>query len=188
MKLHTLCFVLIASLPLNFACAWAAISVPTHCKANEYSIASAWMAKVTPSTSGWASLRSGKFFSLCSDKIKEPFRYVVYRYGSTGHVDLEATATRKLPFGIFQGPPTHTGSDEVIYFSRGGYTYEISIATGMGSGIFLTVHNKSGKLVLSHFSGNSLGSDYMLGPAQIDFTGPNAESPVLSYDPPLFGI
>lgn len=156
--------------------------VPTHCKENEVSIVNAWMGKAIPTSGGWVHSPKGKILSLCADTKTEPFGKVVYRYGKIQNVELSVTATPEKPFQIFTHQTTrHTGED-LVYFNQGQYTYAIAIATGMGSGISLNVYQGK-KLISSHFSGNNEGSDYELGPAEIDFYK-GAHSPVFLYQKP----
>jgi hypothetical protein len=173
---------LFASLAMAVSVVDANSTVPTHCKSGEVSIVNAWMGKAIPTSAGWVNSRTGKFVSLCADRTTEPFGKVVYRYGSSEKIDLAVLATREKPFGIFsRGTTPHTG-DDLVYFTRGGYTYYIAIATGMGSGVFLNIY-KGDKLISSHFSGNAEGSDYTIGPAEIHFYD-QAKSKLFSYKEP----
>lgn len=146
----------------------AAAAPPSHCKPGEFSVVNAWMGSTHMTDGGWRNARSGKFLSLCADKNVEPFTRLSYRYGASTQVELEVAATAKNPFKITsQTTSPHTG-DEIVFFSRGNYTYYVSIAIGQGHGVSLQVY-QGNEPIANHFSGNFGGEDYQLGPAEIDF-------------------
>jgi hypothetical protein len=150
--------------------AHAASSVPTHCNADEYSVVDAWMGPTHPTSGGYANSRSGKFLSLCADKKTEPFGKFVYRYGNLNQVELEVTATIKDKFGVYSRTTSPHTEDEIIFFTKGKYTYYVVLPGGQGSGISLRVYEGK-KLLVNKFSGNYLGLDYSWGPAEMNFSG-----------------
>jgi hypothetical protein len=156
---------------LIFLCASTAAAeapISTHCLTNEFAVANAWMGTIQATDAGWKNSRTGKLLSLCADKKNEPFEKLVYRYGEPNKIEFEIVATESHKFGIFnRSTSRHTGED-LIFFSRGKYTYYVAIATGQGHGIALHVF-KGNKRIFKRFSGNFDDEDFSLGPAEIDF-------------------
>lgn len=158
---------------------------PTHCKTNEYVHLNARMASDETDVNGHhLNNKNKKILSICTDKDKEPFSRVIYRYGEIGNIELEKTATATNRFYLYEnaeGP--HTGED-IIFFKNNGYTYYVIKATGQGNGVSLLVY-KSKKLMLNLFSGTGDGSDFEYGVAEINVN--KNSSPVFSIKtPPLF--
>jgi hypothetical protein len=165
-------------------------TISSHCKSGEYPYLNANMAELhypryetdeeRKTKPGWILKRTGKFLSICADRQAEPFGSVVYRYGKIGEIEFEKVATKSSPFYVFERADSpHTG-DNVFFFKAGPYTYCVSEATAMGSGISLTVL-KAGKEIVSLFSGNDRGIDYEAGLLDISF-GPS-KSPALKEYP-----
>lgn len=170
---------LAAALCLGLASLPAAAVLPSHCRADEHAVLDAWMGPVRATESGWHSTRQGKLLSLCADRLQEPFSRLSYRYGVPGQPDLEVVASATAKFSIDSRPTSpHTGND-LVFFRRGPYTYYVAIATAQGTGVSLHVFKGASK-VASHFSGNAAGTDYRLGPAEIDFDAPSPRSPVIT--------
>lgn len=151
---------------------------PSHCTADEYSIVNAWMGAVNATGGGWRNSKNGKLLSLCADKKTQPFTAITYRYGAQGKVELEVQATPQNKFKFAAVASAPRSGNDVLFFEKGDYTYYVSIATGMGSGVSLYVF-KGMKKIVSHFSGNEQDEDYQLGPAEIDFLAKHSPSPVL---------
>ena len=157
----------------------AAAAIPTHCKASETAYLSARMSIVQrPVAGGYRLLKTPNVLSLCADKLLEPFNTFVYRYGPIGRPELEQVATARAKFNVFSRSTTpHTG-ENVISFNIGPNTYCVAEATGMGSGIRLTVI-RSGRQVLELFSGNEQDVDFESRLDDIDFE--RAESPTFRH-------
>lgn len=163
---------------LGLASLHAAAQLPTHCASDEHTVLTAWMGPVYPTESGWRNTQRGKLLSICAGQPKEPFARLAYRYGMPGRVELDVLATEKSRFSIdSRSTSPHTGND-LLFFGKGPYTYYVAIATAQGSGVSLHVF-KGAKEIASHFSGNKAGTDYQLGPAEIDFNATRPRSPVL---------
>jgi hypothetical protein len=64
---------------------------------------------------------------------------VTYRYGTSERVEFEAVATPQSKFKIASTVSTPHSGEDVVFFRKGSYTYYVSIATGMGSGVSLYV-------------------------------------------------
>lgn len=155
----------------------AAALPPSHCTAHEYSVINAWMGEVFRTEAGWRNTQRGKLLSLCADKPNEPFSKLTYRYGIPGRVELEVVASERSRFNIDSRPTSpHTGND-IIFFRKGSYTYYVAIATAQGSGVSLFVFKGTNR-VASHFSGNKAGTDFQIGPAEIEFNTRTPLSPV----------
>ena len=148
---------------------------PTHCKQSEFSYLNAKMAKIVYSPHRYDLEKNGKILSICTDKKIEPFSMVAYRYGIIGKVELEEIATENKKFKIFD-IYTHPVGNNIIYFTKGDFTYYVSEATAQGHGVSLFVF-KSNKEVLKLFSGNDSGIDYESG--LIDFNFEKSQSSVL---------
>ncbi|RZJ15848.1 MAG: hypothetical protein EON50_00120 [Acidovorax sp.] len=166
--IHLLQFSLLFAICIGSATASSAL--PTHCKPDEYSITNAWMGPTKATGGGWKSAEQGTLLSLCADKPIEPFSRLTYRYGAPGFVEFEAVATKAQKFFVFsRSTSPHTGED-IIFFSRGNYTYYVAVAGGQGHGVSLRVYSGK-KLIFDRFSGNYENEDYSVGPAEVDFTG-----------------
>jgi hypothetical protein len=151
---------------------------PSHCTSSEYSIVSAWMGAKDKAHNS----KTDKIVSLCADKKAEPFSVVTYRYGVLGNVEMEVVATPQNKFKIANESTTPHSGVAVVFFQKGDYTYYISVAGGMASGVSLDVF-KGQKRIASGFSGTDEGKDFQVGPAEIDFVRAmyfgRAGSPVL---------
>lgn len=159
--------------------------IPTLCAINEVSIVDAWMGHTYATQDGWRNKRDGKLLSLCTDREQEPFDRLVYRYGVPGTIDLEVGATKEAKFKfdfITSGPQTF---ENIIFFSKDGFTYYISIADGQGSGVRLAVF-KGRKRVFNRFSGNT-SDDFSLGVATMDFAESRGSS-ILKRAKPLHDL
>jgi hypothetical protein len=165
-------------------------SIESHCKEGEFSYLNANMAELRypiyeteeerRTKPVWILQRTGKFLSICTDRQKEPFSSVTYRYGEIGDIEFEKIATKSSPFYVFErGISPHVG-EAVFFFKSGQYTYCVIEATAQGSGISLTVL-KAGKEIVSLFSGNDQGADYEAGLLEISFG--SSRSPVLKAFP-----
>lgn len=165
-------FVILLGIPAS-----ASAAPPSHCKAGEHAIVDAWMGKVKPTSGGWRNTKDGKVVSLCADRKAEPYSAVTYRYGMPGKVELEVVATPQNRFGIASVSSLPRVGSHVVFFRRGEYTYYVAMATGMGSGVSLSVFQGQKKIV-DHFSGNEPDEDYQLGPAEIRFEPNKSFSPV----------
>lgn len=101
------------------------------CKNDEFIILSGEIGKINGSSD---FVPNGKLVSICTDKSKEPFLKVVYRFGKNELIELEQEATNVKPFGISLeqhgfGENRYQYSYN-IQFNRGKYTYEIQFTTG----------------------------------------------------------
>lgn len=145
-------------------------ALPSHCKANEHAYLNAKMASIVRQKDGGYQLKAknGKVLSICADKASEPFGKLVYRYGAPGKVELEHVATKALPFNIFTRSTTARTGENILSFSKNGYTYYVVEALGMGSGVSLMVYHK-GKRVVDLFSGNEPGVDFEAGLLDLNF-------------------
>lgn len=158
--------------------------VPSHCKPGEFALLNANLSKVVRPRSGpvsYSLVKTGKVVSICADRKKEPFRSVTYRYGAPGQVELETTATAAKPFSLYSRSTTPHSGENLIFFRHHGYTYSISEATGMGSGIGLIVF-RTGKKLLDLFSGTSRGTDFNAQLSAVDFE--RSHSPVFKVSKP----
>lgn len=153
---------------------------PTHCKQSEFSYLNAKMAKIVYSPQKYDLVKNGKILSICTDKETEPFSMIAYRYGVIGKVELEEIATKNRKFKIFD-IYTHPVGNNIIYFTKGDFTYYVSEATAQGHGIGLIVF-KSNKEILNLFSGNDFGIDYESG--LIDFNFEKSQSPTVIRQKP----
>lgn len=129
---------------------------PTHCQPGEFAHINAKMGSFDKSNK---LVKNGKILSLCADKAKEPFGQFTYRYGPVGKVELEQVATPKDKFFVFSRSTGPRMGEDIIYFSKGDYTYYVTEGTGMASGIALMVY-KSGKKIVDQFSGNDMDEEY----------------------------
>jgi hypothetical protein len=129
---------------------------PSHCQPGEFAHLNAKMGSFDLKTN---LIKNGKILSLCADKAKEPFGKFIYRYGAIGNVELEQIATPQDKFFVFSRSLGPRMGEDIIYFTKGEYSFYISEATGMGSGIGLYAF-KSGKKILDLFSGNDQDSDF----------------------------
>lgn len=153
---------------------------PSHCKADEFQVLSAWMGKTYPTEAGWRNARNGRFLSLCADQAAEPFSRLIYRYGTTDQIEMAVTATPKAKFYIdSRSTSPHTGED-IVFFKKGKFTYYIAIATAQGSGVSLHVY-EGDRQIGNHFSGNENNEDFQLGPAAIDFDTQRSMSPIIQW-------
>jgi hypothetical protein len=153
--------------------------------ADEFAVVNASLGRVDYEQSRTANHlvieRNGKVLSVCADRPHEPFGRLVYRYGPIDHIELERAASSKRKFGINSRSTTpHTG-DDIVFFSAGTLTYYVAIATGQGSGVSLLVFDGKKKIV-DLFSGNDCGSDFELGPAEMNFD--QAMSPIVQSKEP----
>ena len=154
---------------------------PTHCLSNEFSVVNAWMGPIKATGGGWNNTKEGKYLSLCADKQIEPFATLTYRYGVAGNVEFEAVATDAQKFFIYNRQTSPHTADDIIFFTKGKYTYYVAIAGGQGHGVSLRVYQDK-KLMLYRFSGNSENDDYSVGPAEVNFSG--GTSTILKYKTP----
>ncbi|MGV3525420.1 MAG: hypothetical protein ACO1RX_14410 [Candidatus Sericytochromatia bacterium] len=157
--------------------------LPSLCRSGEFPYLTARLAGVVrPKGGGYQLLpKQGKIVSLCTDKAKEPFQKLVYRFGSVGNVELEQVATPQHRFSVYTRSTTPRTGENIFFFTRSGYTYYVVEATGMGSGVSLMAFHK-GKRILDMFSGNEPGVDFEGGLLDLNFTTPR--SPVLQRKAP----
>lgn len=65
--------------------------------------------------------------------------------------------------------------EDLVYFVVGKFTYYVAIGQGMGRGVSLRVFDGD-KEIMNLFSGINDGTDFSLGPAEMDFE--HATSPL----------
>ena len=141
---------------------------PTHCKTNKYVHLNARMGSDETDVNGhYLNKKNKKILSICTDKDKEPFSSVIYRYGEIGNIELEKTATATNRFYFYESVTDPHAGEDIIFFKNNGYTYYVSKATGQENGVSLIVY-KSKKLMLNLFSGTGYGSDFEYGVAEIN--------------------
>ena len=158
---------------LSSGLATANSSMPTHCRSNEHSVLNAWMGPTKATSGGYKNTKEGKFLSICADKPVEPLETLTYRYGAPGNVEFEAVATASRKFFVFSRQTSpHTG-DDIIFFTKGNYTYYVAIAGGQGHGVSLRVYQDK-KLIFDRFSGNFENDDYSVGPVEVNFSRSNS--------------
>lgn len=158
-------------------------ALPTHCGSDEYAIVDAWMSHLQDQATGSRDTKNTKLVSLCADKKKEPFSKVTYRYGKVGNVEFKAVASIESPFKLAAVKMGPNAWRDLIFFSKGDYTYYVAIATGQGSGISLQVFKGKKKLV-GHFSGVEEDEDFQLGPAEIDYSAARPVSLLFRLEKP----
>lgn len=151
-------------------------SLPSHCKANEYTYLNAKMASAS------TRKKTGRILSICADKAQEPFGKLIYRYGAIGKVELEQVATPGRPFYIFNRDLTPRVGYNVLFFTNYGYTYYVKEAYAMGSGITLSVYHK-GKRIVDLVSGQERGVDFEAGLIDLNFL--EASSLILRRKAPI---
>jgi hypothetical protein len=101
------------------------------CKNDEYILLSGEIGKEDSKSN---FIPNGKLISICSDRKKEPFLKVVYRFGKKDGIELEQDATNAKPFMISLDVDGF-GRDRYQYtykieFNRGKYVYGINLTTG----------------------------------------------------------
>lgn len=162
----------------------AAGSFPSHCKSNEYALLNSKMSVVVHKPAGGYELKplTGKILSLCADKATEPFGRLYYRYGVIGKVELEQVADASHPFNIFTRSPVPRIGENIIFFSKNGYTYYVTEAFAMGSGISLDVF-QGNKQIAELFSGNDREVDFNSHLMDLQFD--KAASPVFVIKAPV---
>lgn len=118
-----------------------AADIPSLCQAGESALLDARMGK----KAGEDFKPNGKILSLCTDKPKEPFGQIVYRYGTPEKVELEQAgdSTRKVSVYYFFEKPVGYST---LAFVRGKIGYHVTELTGMGQGIRLVVMDGKKKL------------------------------------------
>lgn len=178
MKSTTLTLLSFSLLTSTSALAQTGKPFPSHCKAQEHAYLNAKMSAVINQPGGGYSLapKNGKILSICADKAKEPFTRLIYRYGAPGKVELEQQASSKSPFSIAHRRIGQNVAENLIFFTKNGYSYYVVEAAGQGSGISLHVF-QGRKQLAELFSGNERGVDFESGLIDLDFE--RAKSPVL---------
>ena len=107
------------------------VSAQSLCKNDEYILLSGEIGKEDTKSN---FIPNGKLISICSDRKKEPFSKVVYRFGKRDGIELEQDATNAKPFTISLDVDGF-GRDRYQYsykieFNRGKYIYSINLTTG----------------------------------------------------------
>lgn len=118
-----------------------AADIPSLCQAGESALLDARMGK----RAGEDFKPNGKILSICTDKPKEPFGQIVYRYGSPEKVELEQIGDSAHKFFVHYLFDKPVGFSTVA-FMRGKIGYYVTEATGMGQGIRLVVMDGKKKL------------------------------------------
>lgn len=149
----------------------------SHCQAGEFVLLNANMGRFDKSNQ---LVKNGKTLSLCADAAEEPFGRVAYRFGPIGKVEMEQLATPGAPFGMHFKAEMKSGAN-LVFFSKGNFTYYVSEATGMGSGVFLLVF-QGNKQIVDQFSGNDADTDFQSNTQELDFDRPR--SPVFMRKAP----
>lgn len=137
------------------------VQFPSHCAPDETVFLSAKMKKVITSQKGISYKDSGKILSLCADKSKDPIGKLSYRFGPLGNVELEQVATSTSKFGYADLDVGIKVSEAAYFFYVGEFSYYVTVAGGMGSGISLKVFQGK-KKVVNLFSGNDDGIDFVM--------------------------
>lgn len=111
-----------------------AADIPSLCLAGETSLLDARMGKRV----GEEFKPNGRILSICTDKPKEPFNKIVYRYGTQEKLELEqiGDSSRKFFANYFFEKPIGFST---IAFMRGKVGYYVTELTNMGQGIRLVV-------------------------------------------------
>lgn len=155
---------------------------PTHCLPDEFSVVNATMGRIDPAQSELVVTKNGKVLSLCADSPREPFGQLVYRYGPIGKIEFEKSASSARIFGVYSRATGDNMAEDLVYFSVGKFTYYIAIGQGMSRGVSLLVFNGD-KEIVNLFSGINDGTDFALGPAEMNFE--QATSPVFKSRKPV---
>ena len=137
------------------------VEFPSHCAPDETVFLSAKMKKVITSPKGISYKDTGKILSLCADKSKDPISKLSYRFGPLGNVDLEQVATSASKFGYADLGLGIKVSEAAYFFHVGEFSYYVTVASGMGSGISLKVFQGK-KKVVDLFSGNDENLDFVM--------------------------
>lgn len=159
----------------------APAALATHCRAGEQTLLTARMQSIVRGGGGYRLKPLGKILSLCANRAQEPITRLIYRYGAPGRVELEQVADAAHPFGLFSRSTGPRMGEDTLFFSVKGFTYYVSQATGMGSGVSLRVF-QNGRQLVDLFSGNDPDADFASGPATIAFDRPM--SPVVRKQTP----
>lgn len=149
----------------------------SHCQTGEFVLLNANMGRFDKSKQ---LVKNGKTLSLCADAAEEPFGRVAYRFGPIGKVEMEQLATPGAPFGMHFKAEMKSGAN-LVFFSKGNFTYYVTEATGMGSGVSLLVF-QGNKQIVDQFSGNDADTDFQSNTQELDFDRPR--SPVFMRKAP----
>ena len=154
--LHGLAFWLVSTIasaePLNF---------PSHCLPGETVFLSAKMKRAINTPKELIFKDTGKVLSLCADQPRDPINKLSYRYGPIGSIELERVATKSNKFGYAELALGNRVSIDAYFFDVGEFTYYVTIAGAMGSGISLEVY-RGDKQVVDLFSGNDDTTDFFM--------------------------
>jgi hypothetical protein len=134
---------------------------PSHCLPGETVFLSAKMKRTLNTPKGLIFKDTGKILSLCADKPQDPISKLTYRYGPTGSIELERAATKSNKFGYAELALGNKVSIDAYFFDIGEFTYYVTIAGAMGSGISLEVY-RGDKQVFDLFSGNDDTTDFFM--------------------------
>jgi len=135
---------------------------PSHCVAGETVFLSAKMKRATKNPQGGINFAdTGKVVSLCADRAKDPIAKLSYRFGPIGKVEMEQVATPTNMFGTASRQTSPRTGEDIYFFSKGDYTYYVTVAGGMGSGIGLIVYQGNKKIV-DLFSGTDSDTDFQM--------------------------
>lgn len=134
---------------------------PNHCLPGETIFLSAKMKKSINTTKEEVVYEeTGKVVSLCADRSKDPISKLSYRYGPIGSIELERVATKSKPFGYAELALDKVSID-AYFFGVGDFTYYVTVAGAMGSGISLEVY-RGERQVVDLFSGNDDTTDFYM--------------------------
>ena len=134
---------------------------PNHCLPGETIFLSAKMKKSINTPKEVVYEETGKVVSLCADRSKDPISKLSYRYGPIGSIELERVATKSKPFGYAELALGNKVSIDAYFFGVGEFTYYVTVAGAMGSGISLEVY-RGDRQVVDLFSGNDDTTDFYM--------------------------
>ena len=132
---------------------------PNHCLLGETIFLSAKMKRIINTPKEVVYEETGKVLSLCADRSKDPISKLSYRYGPIGSIELERVATKSKPFGYAEFALGNKVSIDAYFFDVGEFTYYVTVAGSMGSGISLEVY-RGDKQIVDLFSGNDDTTDF----------------------------
>jgi hypothetical protein len=134
---------------------------PSHCLPGETVFLSAKMKRVIRSPQEVIYKDTEKVLSLCADKSAHPISKLSYRYGPIGAIELERVATKSKPFGYAELALGNKVSIDAYFFDVNEFTYYVTVAGAMGSGISLEVY-RGERQVVDLFSGNDDTTDFYM--------------------------
>ena len=120
-------------------------AVPSLCKPTEAVLANARVLRIDKASSGNPS--EGKTVSLCTDRDEEPFRKLIYRFGTPSAIEAEIVASTEKKAGIYMQSDSgaHVGVIAIVFYAK-PYSYVVSEAFAMGNGLRLLVYKHSARV------------------------------------------